>query len=213
MEQVTTNLAKDVSTKVRESLKKIWEEIKDNGIAPLYSWSAYWNGPRPPKLRVHNDTGKVELGYRWDNSIPSDEYYGEVRVVYLPAFLTREAVQKLFLEDEKFIQHIINMALGNTSWEDEQAFEDYINKFAENNSVSFTTPGEWLETARKNYKEFCKFWPSTESLEDAAEQIENEIEQEGFVLRDGTIEDELKSALYGFDCEELKGIHREEADC
>ena len=213
MEQVVANLAKDVGANVRNSLKKIWEEVKDNGIAPLYNWSEYWGGARPVKLRVHNDTGKVELGYKWDNSTPSDEYYGEVRVVYLPAFLTRDAVRKLFLEDEKFIQHIINMALGNTSWEDEQDLEEYLGKLSDNESVNVTTPGEWLEPAVNDYEEFCKFWPPTKSLGDAAEQIYEEAEREGYVFEGGTVADELKRTLYMFDCEILKGVHREEADC
>ena len=213
MEQVVVKVAKDVGTTVRNSLKKIWEEIKDSGIAPLYEWSAYWGGARPVKLRIHQDTGNVELAYKWDTSTPSDEYHGEVRVVYLPTTLTRDAVRNLFLEDEKFIQYIINMVLGNTSWEDEQALEEYLGKLSDNKSVNVTTPGEWLEPAVNNYEEFCKFWPPTMSLDDAAEQIYEEVEREGYVLEWGTIEEELKRTLYMFDCEILKGVHREEADC
>ena len=211
-EAVVQDQVEKVGAKVRESLKKIWEEIKDDGPAPLYEWSAYWNGPRPAKLRVH-DNGTVELSYKWDDSTPADEYYGKVSVVYLPATLTRDALEDLLLNDEKFIQYITNVALGNTSWDDNYEIDNYLNELAWNNGVNVTTPGEWLEPAVNDYEEFCNFWPPTKSLEDAAESIYEDIEREEYVLEGGTIEEELKSMLYGFDCEILKGVHREEADC
>ena len=210
-EAVVQDTVKTVGDKVRESLKKIWEEIKDGGPAPLYEWSAYWNGPRPAKLRVHND-GTVELSYKWDNSTPADEYYGHVDVVYIPVTLTRAALEDLLLKDEKFIQYIIKVAVGSTTWDDAHDMEEYLNRLAENYSVNVTTPGEWLEPAVNDYEEFCKFWPPTESLDEAAEQIEEEVKRNDYVL-EGCPKDELKSMLATFDCEILKGTHREEADC
>lgn len=210
-EAVVQDSAKQVELKVRESLKKVWEKIKDGGIAPLYEWSAYWNGPRPAKLRIHND-GTVELGYRWDNSTPADEYNGEVSVVYLPVTITRDALKDLFLNDEKFIQYIISVALGNNDRDTGYEMQDYLDALAENNSVNVTTPAEWLEPANNDYESFCEFWSPNESLDDAAEKIYDDAEREGYVL-EGSIENELKSMLYGFDCDILKGVHREEADC